>query len=75
METKNENSKEIFGPRPKCPNCRVPAVLRCNKSTGEYFWGCQNFPKCKLSTYIKVAYRITDEDWDAIKKYRRNHLE
>ena len=27
----------------------VMMVKRTNKSTGDWFWGCPNFPKCKYS--------------------------
>lgn len=29
-----------------CPECGGPMVSRQNKSTGQRFWGCKDFPKC-----------------------------
>ena len=31
----------------RCPECDGPMVSRANKATGQRFWGCKNFPKCK----------------------------
>lgn len=30
-----------------CPTCQANMVLRKNRHTGEGFWGCPNFPRCK----------------------------
>lgn len=30
-----------------CPECGESMVSRANKTTGQRFWGCSNFPKCK----------------------------
>lgn len=35
---------------PSCPSCKQSMVkrqARRGKSTGNYFWGCSNFPKCR----------------------------
>ena len=35
---------------PTCPNCNVKMVSRESKkgpSTGSFFWGCRNYPRCK----------------------------
>lgn len=32
---------------PTCPKCGGPMVLRRNRTTGEPFWGCKQFPKCR----------------------------
>jgi hypothetical protein len=32
---------------PPCPNCNKQTILRQNRVTGEYFWGCKQFPKCR----------------------------
>jgi ssDNA-binding Zn-finger/Zn-ribbon topoisomerase 1 len=29
-----------------CPECGGPMVSRANKSTGQRFWGCADYPKC-----------------------------
>lgn len=34
----------------KCPACGAKQVERVNRSTGEYFWGCSKWPKCKKTT-------------------------
>lgn len=33
----------------KCPECDADLVLRENRRTGDEFWGCSNYPKCKWS--------------------------
>ena len=30
-----------------CPNCNIPLVLRTSK-TGNKFYGCSNYPRCKF---------------------------
>ena len=30
-----------------CPECGELMVSRANKTTGQRFWGCSNFPACK----------------------------
>ncbi len=30
-----------------CPVCNGKMVSRQNKSTGQRFWGCADYPKCK----------------------------
>lgn len=30
-----------------CPDCGGPMVSRANKGTGQRFWGCQDYPKCR----------------------------
>ncbi len=30
----------------KCPDCDGPMVSRANKTTGQRFWGCKDYPKC-----------------------------
>lgn len=31
----------------KCPECRGPMTSRANRATGQRFWGCNKYPKCK----------------------------
>jgi ssDNA-binding Zn-finger/Zn-ribbon topoisomerase 1 len=31
----------------KCPICDGPMQSRANKNTGQRFWGCKAYPKCK----------------------------
>lgn len=38
-----------------CPRCGSPLVLRTTKSggrTGEQFWGCSSYPRCKITQKI-----------------------
>jgi ssDNA-binding Zn-finger/Zn-ribbon topoisomerase 1 len=30
-----------------CPECGGPMVSRANKTTGQRFWGCKDYPKCR----------------------------
>ncbi len=32
---------------PECPFCGARTVLRKNRKTGQSFWGCSSFPRCK----------------------------
>jgi hypothetical protein len=35
---------------PLCPKCDIPMVMRTSRlgdRTGQQFWGCQNYPKCR----------------------------
>jgi ssDNA-binding Zn-finger/Zn-ribbon topoisomerase 1 len=32
---------------PECPECGEPMISRANKTTGQRFWGCKNYPTCK----------------------------
>ena len=34
-------------PPPACPQCSVPMVRRSNRRTGQPFWGCTEYPRCK----------------------------
>lgn len=31
---------------PSCPACQEPMVRRTNRTSGQRFWGCKNFPRC-----------------------------
>lgn len=33
----------------KCPNCAGDLVKRKGKDKNSYFWGCSNYPECKVS--------------------------
>lgn len=33
--------------QPECPDCGEPMTERTNRSTGESFWGCPDYPKCR----------------------------
>lgn len=32
---------------PSCPRCGNEMILRTNNKTGNQFWGCKSFPRCK----------------------------
>lgn len=32
---------------PHCPRCQATMVKRNNRSSGEIFWGCPSYPRCK----------------------------
>lgn len=41
---------------PHCPKCNSPMVLRTAKSgpnAGSRFWGCPNYPKCRIIPYTE----------------------
>lgn len=31
----------------KCPECDGPMTSRKNSTTGQRFWGCNRYPKCR----------------------------
>lgn len=41
----------------KCPKCGGNMVLRTNRKTGEKFWGCTNYPKCRKTLPVRGAYK------------------
>lgn len=32
---------------PRCPSCGGPMKRRTNSRTGDQFWGCMSYPRCK----------------------------
>jgi restriction system protein len=32
---------------PDCPQCGTGMIMRTNKKTGEPFWGCSSYPRCR----------------------------
>ena len=44
--------------KPKCSVCSSTMVIRSSNSTGELFWGCPKYPKCKCS------FPFTEEDFE-----------
>jgi ssDNA-binding Zn-finger/Zn-ribbon topoisomerase 1 len=42
-----------------CPECGGPMAERENRTTGEMFWGCQDFPDCRGT---RPGSGFTDED-------------
>ena len=37
---------------PSCPKCDVKLVERTAKKTGNTFWGCTNFPRCRFTMRV-----------------------
>ena len=48
----------------KCPTCLGPMTSRANRATGQRFWGCNDYPRCK-------GTRNTDAD--AAPNYARSY--
>lgn len=44
-ELASEGSEHIA--KPKCPRCTAAMTSRRNSKTGQPFWGCSSFPRCK----------------------------
>ncbi|WP_377480090.1 restriction endonuclease [Ottowia pentelensis] len=41
--------------RPTCPSCGVKMSDRASRKTGERFWGCVNYPRCKTALPMTKA--------------------
>ena len=41
--------------RPTCPSCGVKMADRASRKTGERFWGCVNYPRCKTALPMTKA--------------------
>ena len=46
MTARLQEHRPCFDPEGGC-SCGGQAVKRINKRTGEAFWGCSEFPKCR----------------------------
>lgn len=49
---------KIESNRKRCSICGAPLFLRASKKNGGYFWGCGNYPKCKVleqATAVDIA--------------------
>lgn len=48
-----------------CPDCGGPMVSRKNNSTGQRFWGCKEYPKCRGARNIdgEVVTRQSARDY------------
>lgn len=44
-----------------CPECGGPMTSRANKTTGQRFWGCNAYPRCRGTR---------DTDGEAPQRYR-----
>ena len=42
---------------PRCPSCQVDMVMRRSRSTGQLFWGCQNFSSMGCRKMFPVEER------------------
>lgn len=40
---------------PTCPNCDVKMVKRVGKSSGDGFYGCRNYPRCRQTLQIRPS--------------------
>jgi restriction system protein len=40
---------------PTCARCNTKMVMRTAQKTGNNFWGCQNFPRCRSTLPMKKA--------------------
>ncbi len=40
--------------RPTCASCGIKLVERTARASGERFWGCANYPKCKATMQMKI---------------------
>jgi len=36
---------------PSCPSCGIKLIKRENRKDNSTFWGCSNFPRCKIKLY------------------------
>ena len=43
--------------RPTCASCGIKLVERQPAEGGPKFWGCSNFPRCKLTLPMRAALR------------------
>ena len=41
--------------RPTCARCGVKMAERAARSTGQRFWGCVNYPRCKATLPMAAA--------------------
>ena len=41
--------------RPTCARCGVKMAERTARSTGQRFWGCDNYPRCKATLPMVAA--------------------
>jgi restriction system protein len=50
LQVREANATPVSAPSeapPPCPTCATSLVRRTNRSTGEPFWGCPNYPRCR----------------------------
>ncbi len=51
------NSSTGSSVTPICPKCDIPLVKRKSRK-GELFYGCSNYPKCKVTIGISEQYKL-----------------
>jgi len=34
----------------KCPRCKIEMIKRASKFGNNYWWGCPNFPRCRITS-------------------------
>ena len=47
--------------RPSCPSSGVKRLERAARKSGERFWGCENFPRCKTTQPMTRAAAMTPQ--------------
>ena len=56
----------------KCPNCKIEMVKRPSKFNKGYWWGCPNFPVCRITSAEHPDGRIlstpADSDLKALRQ-------
>ena len=58
QSVRKEPSGQVRGGAPPCPKCGSPTVLRMNRSSGNFFYGCTRF----VSTGCKGSVNVPVED-------------
>lgn len=44
---RKKTAKEVVINTPKCSKCLIPMIVRTNKQTNRFFFGCVKFPQCR----------------------------
>jgi hypothetical protein len=47
-----DRKKQLAAAGRLCPRCEAEIVKRTNSATGQQFWGCSNYPRCKYTKPI-----------------------
>jgi ssDNA-binding Zn-finger/Zn-ribbon topoisomerase 1 len=47
----------------KCPRCERDMVKRQNKRTGQWFYGCLNFPNCERTVSLNGNDRASRQQY------------
>lgn len=54
-----------------CPVCKVPMVRRKSKFGDNFWWGCSNYPECKITSAEHPDGRLMSTPADPILKTLR----